>query len=493
MDDLIGETLKGTFHIIERIGEGAMGTVYRAAHEASGTDVALKIMHASHMREPGMLARFRREATIMKRVHHPNAVRVIHYGVDKGLVFLAMDLVNGVSVADVLDQEKRLPPDDAAHIVSELCAALAEMHRHGLVHRDVKPQNIMLVGTSRKSVKLIDFGIAKSTGEKLDLETIDPATMDDSIGDDIELFDGDDDRNLTCAGGVVGSPGYMAPEQWAGRKVDPRTDVYACGVLLYELITGVLPFDDVHPFVVAQRQLRETPRAPHDIVHEVPSSLSAIILKAIRPEPQDRFASAQELRDALRAFLIERTISATLSLAATLPVEIFPRPGSRQKPAPPARPVPLAVQGQAAHYSYSLPSKTLPLPDTNAPDTVPFPSVPAPISEIPNTEPLPQPTHFTQSHPNAHLPIQAQTSLEKTLFLEQAPSLQAAAPVIQPSPAKSIGRNGRSSHPPAATVALTVPSKHSLRKPSTVFALAAAFLTLGFVIGIWLFLPMMGR
>jgi serine/threonine protein kinase len=368
MDNLIGCVLKGKFQITERIGEGAMGTVFRAVDLEAGRDVALKIMHPGLMQQPGMLTRFRREATAMRQVRHPNAVEVFAHGFDQGLVFLAMELVTGRDLGECLAKEQRLPVARAVSIVADVCSALAEAHAHGLVHRDIKPENVMLGGSLGDTAKLIDFGIAKAGvhldggdngSDALGDALHDERPISDSIPDDIDLdHDGASVLDLTSAGQVVGSPGYMAPEQWASGAVDPRTDVYACGVLLYQLVTGRLPFDDENPFRLAQRQIAEQPAPPHLLRPEVPAALSALILRALQPVPRDRFQTAAHFCGALRAHLVEQAIAQTLGLDATLPLETMsPLPedlGSTLVLDPPAPLAPDSMRAQRRAESRRL-------------------------------------------------------------------------------------------------------------------------------------------
>jgi serine/threonine protein kinase len=438
MDDLIGRTLKGTYEIQARLGEGSMGTVYRALDTATGRPIAIKIMQPARMREPGMLTRFRREATAMRRVRHPNAVEVIAHGVDQGLVYLAMELVEGIDLADHLAIEKRLTPERAARIVVEVCAALAVAHAHGVVHRDIKPENIML-GAAGGAVKLLDFGIAKPTKGLAcfgapEGEVSDERSVNDSIPDDVDLADS---LELTTAGMLIGSPGYMAPEQWSSRPVDARTDVYACGAVLFQLVTGRLPFEDDNPFMVAHRQLHEEPTPPHELSHDVPLSLSAIIFRALRPAPEDRWQSVGELRDALRAFLVERTLAAAMSLDATVPFEVMS-----------------------------------PFPDPPSVRVTPLPALPRQ-----DVEPLAR-TLVLPEAPVVPLPEYTESKLVR---------IAAAA-------SSSVGRNGRASSvpPPALARTTLVPPAGAnvvMAQLRVLLPLCAAFLTLGFVIGMLILFP----
>lgn len=318
MDDLIGRTLKGRFRITAQQGEGSMGTVYRGIDSSTGDEVAIKVMRRDLMTEPAMLARFRREANAMRRVQHRSAVKVLSHGVDAGIVFVAMELVAGVNLADMLLVQGPLEPERAARIMIDICDALADAHARGVIHRDIKPSNIMLAGPRSQAVKLIDFGFAKSRGPLTDRSPDDSSARDSlgSIPDDLEFPE--EEEELTSAGVIVGSPGYMAPEQWAGGAVDARTDVYACGVVLYELVTGRLPFVAANTFLLPMLQRDEAPDPPHFLNPSVPESLAAVILRALLPSPAARYQSAAQMRDALEAVLRDAALSSG-SLEATVP------------------------------------------------------------------------------------------------------------------------------------------------------------------------------
>ncbi len=465
MNELIGRTLKNRYRIDSPLGEGAMGTVYRGVETESGRAVAIKVMHPALMKEPGMLTRFRREATAMRRVRHPNAIEVFAHGVEDGLVYLVMELAEGRDLAEHLHIERCLAPDRAARILADVLSALAEAHAHGVVHRDIKPENVMVGGPEGDTVKLIDFGIAKPTdpfgNSPGSIE--DEGSMDDSIPDDVHLLSGFD---LTTAGTLVGSPGYMAPEQWASRAVDARTDIYACGVLLYQLCTGRLPFDDENPFVLATRQLRETPPAPHSLNPKVHVSLSAIILRAIQPEPERRYQTAAEMCDALCAHLVERSITDTLQLGATLPLAV-PSPftqsaadAARLLPCAPFEATIVLVDSPAAPAAAPA-GKTLPLPDERP------------------TQPLPMPPPA----PAASLGAEKTLPLDLPPLPELAPAPDARQTPVSPVSVALAVAPGPSRSRTAAALTAT--------RARLVVPLAAAFLALGVLLGIVLFLPVL--
>jgi len=449
MDDLIGRTLKGKFLITARLGEGALGTVYRGVQTSTRRDVAIKIMHPGLMQEPGMLTRFRREATAMRRVRHPNAVEVVAHGVDQGIVFLAMELIDGSDLGERLAKGERIAVARAVRIVADVCSALSLAHAQGLVHRDIKPENIMLAGPTGDTAKLIDFGIAKSGVQLVGTEpehgaVYDEGSTDDSIPDSLDLATGFD---LTTTGTLVGSPGYMAPEQWSSHAVDARTDIYACGVLLYQLVTGRLPFEDENPFVIATRQLSERPVAPHALNPEVSASLSEIALRALRPDPAERFQTAAEMSEALRSHLVEHAIASTLGLDATLPLGL---------------PSPLPVKMNVTldlHMPLDLQAPLVPYAPLDC--TLALNELFAPIASLGNAPP-----------PVGTIPA-------------------------QPAAVHSVARNGRTTPVPSASLARTsspaLPARRArlvAAQTRVLLALAAAFLALGVVLGMIVFFPM---
>ena len=465
MNDLTGTTLKGKFEITGRLGEGAMGTVFRGVDRRTGKEVAIKIMHPGLMQEPGMLTRFRREARAMGRVKHPNAVQVVGHGIDKGLVFLAMELIEGLDLAEQMSRYGLVEPTRAARIVADVLSALAEAHALGLVHRDVKPENILLGGDGGSTVKLTDFGIAKSALGMSQDSIVDEESTDDSCPDSVNLLGGFD---LTSAGTLIGSPGYMAPEQWNSRPVDARTDLYACGVMLYQMVTGRLPFEADNPFMVAAMQTRDVPAAPSARNPRVSRTLSNIILKALKPSPEDRFQSAKEMREALLAAADEATVMSNLALDHTLASATFtPVPTQIAKTevlpntaTPGERIANATVEHTKPRRGWSSePSVTVERP---RPETVSSPAIDELLRTIPrDAMGVPMMHEDGPSSTHMHTPT----------------DLARLSPVPNSSPTDSLARI--TAVPPA-------PIAMQLR---FLVPLAAAFLALGVALGILLFFP----
>ncbi|WP_202614881.1 serine/threonine-protein kinase, partial [Elioraea sp. Yellowstone] len=279
-----GQTL-GKYRIIAAIGRGAAGTVWRATDPVIERTVAIKTIkldHAGDQEAAEEIARFKREAQAAGRLSHPNVVAVYDYGEQDGLAYLVMEHVEGGSLKGLLDKGERLPLKEVARVMDELLAALAHAHEKGVVHRDIKPANVML--TRSGQVKVTDFGIAR----------IESSTM-------------------TQAGTVLGTPAYMSPEQFRGEPVDPRTDVYSAGVVLYQLLTGDKPFEGSFTAIM-HKVLNVEPPRPSEISGAVPPPLDAVVAKAMAKRPQARFESAA----AFRAALAEAIRTAEAAPAATI-------------------------------------------------------------------------------------------------------------------------------------------------------------------------------
>ncbi|HEY6035968.1 MAG TPA: protein kinase [Kofleriaceae bacterium] len=279
--DLSGAVLDDRYQVIEPIAEGAMGAVYRGERLKLGRAVAIKIMHDALPDELASRGRFEREAKLMARLEHPHCVSVIDFGLHEGKPYLVMELVRGTSLLDVLAKSGRLEPQRAGELVKQVLSGLAHAHELGIVHRDIKPANIMLSERTGlgEQIRILDFGLAR------------PAI---------------DSTKLTT-GIVVGTPNYMAPEQIKGGAIDGRTDLYAVGVMLFELITGKKPFLADDPLAVVRKHLNA---APPTLAEAAPGlnlpELEEVVAKALAKQPQHRFASAAEMSAAIDQALQRR-------------------------------------------------------------------------------------------------------------------------------------------------------------------------------------------
>ncbi len=262
----------GDYVIEARRGLGGFATVYRARDRRTGGAVALKVLHAYLVRTPSILRRFQREAETIARLDHPGIVRLLGYGERGGTPYLAMEWIDGATLAELVRDRGPLPPEDALPILEELAGALAAAHGVGVVHRDLKPANVALAD---RAVKLFDFGVAK-------LLDVEPGT------------------GFTTAGTKIGTPHYMAPEQILGRAIDHRADIYAFGILVFEVLTGRRPFDGGSLAEIEERQLREPPPAASQYAG-VRAEVDAAIRRAMEKDPARRHASIDELMQELRA------------------------------------------------------------------------------------------------------------------------------------------------------------------------------------------------
>jgi serine/threonine protein kinase len=283
-DARIGLTIEGKYRLDSRIGQGGMATVYRATRLLIGDTVAVKILHADQLRDPQAPERFRREAQAAARLKHPNAVTIYDFGVsDEGVVYLAMELVEGQSLRRLVKEQGPLVPSAASEIIGQVCAALDEAHAQKIVHRDIKPDNIIIsTSTSGLRVKVLDFGIARIRDMS-------------SLG------------NLTQTGSVMGTPHYMSPEQCLGEELDGRSDIYALGIVLYEMLAGVVPFNSPTSMAVVVQHVNTTP-APLRILNvSISPAVEAVVMHALEKRrearPQSAGALAEELTMAVNGTL----------------------------------------------------------------------------------------------------------------------------------------------------------------------------------------------
>ena len=310
-DPRLGQVLAGRWRVCTRIARGGMGAIYDAVHVLTGKRVAVKTLLPGLGRVREIKARFGREARAASLLAHPNIVSVIDFGdLDDGAFFLVMELINGRSLSEAMESEE-LSPSRAVAIVRQVLEALAHAHAQGVVHRDLKPDNIMLVDAGdtaeeRDIVKLLDFGIAKLVGE-----------AQGTTGDD----------RLTQAGVAFGTPDYMAPEQALGEEVDGRADLYAAGVILYELLEGKPPFESVDKVAVLRMHVAVSPPPLDD--RYVPE-LGAVVARALAKRREERFDGADEMVAALDAAVAASALEPSAGVAtpptigaadATLPSE----------------------------------------------------------------------------------------------------------------------------------------------------------------------------
>ncbi|MBK8173287.1 MAG: serine/threonine protein kinase [Sandaracinaceae bacterium] len=282
-DPLVGIVLHERYKILRRIGEGGMGIVYEATHVVIEKKVALKVLRDDFSSRPEVVERFRQEAKSASRIGHEHIVDISDFGeTPSGASYFVMEMLVGEDLADLLAREGTLAPRRAAHILIQCCKALGAAHSKGIVHRDMKPENIFLITREDQAdfVKIVDFGIAKMS----DIETA-----------------GAPGRKLTKTGMIFGTPEYMSPEQAAGKALDHRVDIYAMGVILYELLTGRVPFvGDTFMGVLTQHMFEEPPPLRTVNAHVAcPPELEAVIFKALSKDAAARFQSMDEMARAI--------------------------------------------------------------------------------------------------------------------------------------------------------------------------------------------------
>jgi serine/threonine-protein kinase len=290
-----GQVLDGKYRLDALLAEGGMGAVYRATHVMLGKTVAIKLIRSAIVASPEIVRRFQREARAATALNHPNIVSVYDLGqTPDGTLYIAMEYIDGPSLKTLIQSGRAIPVARTIAILRQVASALATAHRHNIVHRDLKPHNIMLAAGPDGSevAKLVDFGIAK--------------TFDEST-------------QLTSAGSALGTPYYMSPEQIEGRTVDARCDIYALGIILYEMLVGEVPFADQSTPAVLVKQLKERPIRPSLKNAAVPPALEAIALRCLEKDPEQRYQTA----DAFAAALNEAAVTLTAPETAndvTLPM-----------------------------------------------------------------------------------------------------------------------------------------------------------------------------
>ncbi|NVB85197.1 MAG: protein kinase [Kofleriaceae bacterium] len=282
----IGSEIDGRYRVTELIGEGGMGKVYLAEHIEIGKRVALKVLHPSYSRMPDLVERFRREARAASKIGHPNIVDVTDSGATAdGSVYFVMEYLEGVELGSIIEREGALDIARALRITGQICRALSAAHREGIIHRDLKPENIFLItrGGEADVVKVLDFGIAKTTEAEAARE-----------------------RRLTSPGMAMGTPEYMAPEQAAGRPADARTDVYSLGAIMYEMVTGIPPYQGENFMEILTKKATQDPPEPLSIRSELPQPVSDLVMASMSRNPDQRPQSMESLEYELNKCLSGR-------------------------------------------------------------------------------------------------------------------------------------------------------------------------------------------
>jgi serine/threonine protein kinase len=351
-------TLSGRYEIGDRLGSGGMSNVYKATDLTLERTVAVKVLAEHLSDDERFVARFRREALAVAKLIHPNIVQVYDSGVDDHRHYIVMEYVDGRSGAQILQRQGPIGPETAAEVGVQACAGLDYAHRRGIIHRDVKPGNLMIVGgpgggSAQLTVKLTDFGIARALEQ----------------------------TRITQVGSVVGTAAYLAPEQVRGEEATPATDVYALGVVLYQFLTGRLPYEGSTLAELAVRQQNERPLPPSTYNDEVSETLGAAVLRALDGDPSRRYASADELAGGLQRGLQGEDVTLPLAEGGT-PTSVMPggetatrrldtgtgqtefRPApsqtrrptpraSQRQPQPPVQPPPAAARRPAQRGAFS--------------------------------------------------------------------------------------------------------------------------------------------
>ena len=290
------------YEITGELGKGAMGRVYKAVDPTIGRTVALKTMRLDvhGLETDEMLRRFKNEARLAGVLNHGNIVTIYDAGEQDGLFYIAMEYIEGVTLHNVLSQRKTLPPEDIINISKQICAGLDHAHHHGVIHRDVKPANIMLEPDG--TAKIMDFGIAKSGG------------------------------GVTSTGQVLGTPNYMAPEQVRGHVLDGRTDLFSFGVMLYEMTTGEKPFAGTNVTTIIYKIIHENPVPPRELDVTIHPGLDKVIMKALAKKPDERYQTGAELARDLQSY---KSLGANTDSTQEIPSGAFPAAtGAAPAPAP---------------------------------------------------------------------------------------------------------------------------------------------------------------
>jgi serine/threonine protein kinase len=384
-DSLVGRTLSGVYRLVDLIGTGGFADVYLARDLRTNVTVAVKILHAHVAREAGLVQRFNTEVEVARRLHGLNVARALDSGQEAGIPpYMVMEYVQGLSLAEIIRRRGQLPVQEATRLVDQMLSALSEAHGLGIVHRDIKPANLMV--DAHGTLKVMDFGIARL------LER----------------------GGNTTIGHVLGTPAYMAPEQVAGQPVDIRTDLYAVGIVLYELLAGRSPFGGTSDPMVAMARVMNEAHAPlAGIRNDVPLALSGVLDRALSKSPDWRFQSAHEMRQALSQAM-SGPPTAVMSPAPTHPFGVWsppltpgPPPGPPPGPTGPLGQQPLAFAAPPQGAPNQQPGYGTPVPVYGGANPPPgYSAIPQPPYDSPSPpRPGPRPPLPTPAPARARTPV----------------------------------------------------------------------------------------
>ena len=398
----IGQTLNNRFKIESKIGEGGFGAVYRGVQLATGRKVALKLLHPEMTKDENLVARFRREGMVLCNLRDAHTITTYDFDqTPDGTLYIAMELLEGKSLHQIFHEQAPLEWKRVFKIVSDMCSSLAEAHSQGIVHRDLKPENVYLESRpgNPEFVKILDFGIAKVMRG----DSIDPASP-----------------QLTATGQTLGTLEYMSPEQLMGKALDGRSDVYALGVVAYEMITGRLPFPDAKgPAGLITAQLKQTPQPPSVAAPKLalPSQVDRVILKALEKDKNNRYPDVTAMAAALQEVLdharessnpLAQPLTASNSSGRIAPVDMLEtRRGDMPQMAPP--PMPVSAQPLGVHIGTPVHGT----PQMAPPQPIPYPQ-PQPQNAIERIAPVSYPQVSQAQLQQQHMYPSASTSMVPT-------------------------------------------------------------------------------
>ena len=274
MDKYIGKKLDGRYEITELIGVGGMAEVYKGIDVMDHKDVAIKILKKEYAENEDFLRRFRNESKAIAVLSHPNIVKIYDVGFSEKIQYIVMEYIDGITLKEYIEEEKVLTWKDTVHFVIQILRALHHAHDKGIVHRDIKPQNIMMFTDG--TIKVMDFGIAKFAREE----------------------------GKTATDQAIGSVHYISPEQASGDVTDARSDIYSVGAMMYEMLTGSKPFDNDNPVAIAVMHMQDIPERPRALNPDIPDGLEEIVLRAMEKNPEDRYQSTAEMMSDIDAFKV---------------------------------------------------------------------------------------------------------------------------------------------------------------------------------------------